>query len=169
MPEMYHSHQQEAFSLAFVQAVAAAAGFRVQPGAAPDDDSVDLTLAARGPRGTFRSPRVDLQLKCRLGLPEGDPWSYELSLKNYDDLRHTDLQVPRILVIVAVPPSRERWLLQDEEKALLLHHCAWWVSLYDAPGADNKTSVTVRMPRSQRFDPAALAGIMDRIGDGGRP
>lgn len=86
---MHVSHRQEAFSVAYVRAVAAVAGFRVQEGPLPDDDSVDLTVTARGPGGTIRSPCLDLQLKCRLGRPDDEPeWSYDLKAKNYDDLRH---------------------------------------------------------------------------------
>lgn len=67
MIPLHLSHQQEAFSRAYVRAVAAAAGFRVQDGPEPDDDSIDITISARGPGSTLRSPKVDLQLKCRLG------------------------------------------------------------------------------------------------------
>ncbi|MBX3250000.1 MAG: DUF4365 domain-containing protein [Myxococcales bacterium] len=106
---MHVSHRQEAFSRAYVRAVAAAVGFRVQDGTDPDDDSVDLTLAARGPAGTLRSPKLDMQLKCQLGRPAREPsWAYDLKVKNFEELRHVDYQVPRILVVVAVPedPSR---------------------------------------------------------------
>jgi hypothetical protein len=107
MTTMQLSYRQEAFSLAYVRAVAATAGFRVQDGTQPDDDSVDLTIAARGPGGTTRSPKIDVQLKCKLGAPAGEPtWPYDLSLKNYEDLRHTDFQVPRVLVVVAVQVPR---------------------------------------------------------------
>ncbi|MCB9762212.1 MAG: DUF4365 domain-containing protein [Alphaproteobacteria bacterium] len=166
---MHLTHQQEAFSRAYVRAVAAAASFRVQPGAAPDDDSVDLTIAARGPMGTVRSPKLDVQLKCRLGFPEGSPtWPCDLEMKNYDDLRPTDVQVPRVLVVVAVPEDVTRWVEQDEQR-LLMRHCGWWVSLRGLPTIDNTATRRVQMPRNQIFDVAGLQGIMDRVGQGGTP
>ncbi|MCB9794610.1 MAG: DUF4365 domain-containing protein [Alphaproteobacteria bacterium] len=169
MSTMHISHQQEAFSRAYVRAVAAAAGFRVQAGADPDDDSVDLTLSARGAGGTLRSPKLDVQLKCQLGLPEGaSTWTYDLKMKNYDELRPTDLMVPRVLVIVAVPESVADWVEQDEQR-LLLRHCGWWLSLRGLPAVDNTATRRLHVPRSQRFDVAGLQGIMDRVGQGGTP
>jgi hypothetical protein len=169
MNTMHISHRQEAFSLAYVRAVAATAGYRVQDGPQPDDDSVDLTIAARGPGGTVRSPKLDIQLKCLLGLPEGGPtWSYDLKSKNYEDLRHSDLQVPRILVVVAVPLDVSAWLEQDEER-LLMRHCGWWTTLRGASASTNVHTVRVHLSRAHRFDVAGLTAMMDRIGQGGVP
>lgn len=169
MTTMHVSHRQEAFSLAYVRAVAATAGFRVQDGTQPDDDSVDLTIADRGPGGTVRSPKLDLQVKCQLGRPAGEPWwPYDLKAKNYEDFRHTDHQVPRILVVVAVPEEVTTWLDQDDER-MLMRHCGWWVSLRGLPASTNRTTVRVQVPRAQRFDVAGLTAIMDRIGQGGVP
>jgi hypothetical protein len=169
MIAMYISHQQEAFSLAYVRAVAAAAGFRVQEGTQPDDDSVDLTIAARGPGGTVRSPKLDLQIKSRLGRPMEEPtWPYDLKAKNYEDLRHTDLQVPRILVVVAVPHDVSAWIEQDEER-LLMRYCGWWVSLRGLDASTNTSTVRLDVPRLQHFDVASLAALMDRLGQGDTP
>lgn len=62
---MYITHQQEEFSRAYLYAVAAAAGLKFQNAAMPDDDSVDVTVSTRGPRGITRSPRLDIQCKCQ--------------------------------------------------------------------------------------------------------
>lgn len=166
---MHISHRQEAFSMAYLRAVAAAAGYRVQEGPLPDDDSVDLTLSARGPGGTVRSPSLDVQVKCQLGPPDGgEEWAYDLKAKNYEDLRHEDFMVPRVLVVVVVPNELSEWLLQDEAQ-LRMQHCGWWVSLRGFPRSDNESTVRVKIPRSQRFDVAGLTGLMHRIGDGGPP
>lgn len=160
---------QEALSRAYVQAVAATAGFRVQEGPQPDDDSVDLTIADRGPGGTVRSPKLDVQLKCQLGRPAHlTSWGYDLKAKNYEDMRHTDLQVPRILVVVVVPEDVAAWLEQDEER-LLMRHCAWWVSLRGLAESSNKNTVRVQLPETQWFDVQGLTDIMARIRQGGLP
>jgi hypothetical protein len=169
MTKMHITHQQEAFSLAYVQAVAAAAGFSVQGGPVPDNQGLDLTIAARGPYGTVRAPRLDLQLKCQRGRPpDGPKWPYDLKVKNYEHLRHTDLQVPRILVVVAVPDDVRTWLDQDEER-LLMRHCGWWVSLRGQAASTNTSTVRVRVPRGQRFDVVSLTAMMARVGRGGVP
>jgi hypothetical protein len=169
MNTMHITQRQEKFSAAYVRAIAATAGFRVLDGAQPDDDSVDLTLTARGPGGTVRSPKLDLQLKCKLGRPADEPtWPYDLKLKNYEDLRHTDFQVPRILVVVAVPDDVNTWLEQDDDR-LLMRHCGWWVSLRGMAASTNTTTVRVQVPRAQRFDVAGLTAIMERLEQGGMP
>lgn len=92
------NQRKEQFSRAYVLAVAAAAGYAwYQPSV--DDDSIDLGLAVKGGGGTVRSPRLEMQLKCRAAeLPPGDHFSHDLKLKNYEDLRDATVQVPRILM-----------------------------------------------------------------------
>lgn len=88
----------EEFSRAYVLAVAAAAGFAFQL-RSQDQDSIDLTLLA----DSGRRPSLDIQLKSTgTKLPAGATFPFELSRKNYDDLRAVTI-TPRILVVVALP------------------------------------------------------------------
>ena len=57
------SQRKEQFSIAYVRAVASAAGFSVSTPEV-DDDSVDLTLSGRIVEGVGSRPKIDLQLKC---------------------------------------------------------------------------------------------------------
>jgi cytochrome oxidase assembly protein ShyY1 len=63
---MDENEQKQQLSVAYLHAVASAAGFACQePGV--DDDSVDRTLVARGwvhEQSFVRSPKIDVQLKC---------------------------------------------------------------------------------------------------------
>ena len=77
---MYKNFHQEAYSRAYIHAIAAAAGFKYSDGPLPDDDHVDVTITSRGPMGLIRSPKADIQAKCKLGTPEGDPISYALDV-----------------------------------------------------------------------------------------
>ena len=76
--------------------------------------------------------------------------------------------VPRILVILRVPPDLTQWLEQDEDR-LLMKRCAYWVSLAGFPMSDNQTSTTIEVPRSNKFTADALKDMMSRIAGGGRP
>jgi hypothetical protein len=164
------THRQEEFSRAYVHAIASAAGLKVQPGATPDDDSVDLTISARGPRGLVRSPRVDVQLKCWIGQVEGDALSYALKLKNYEDLRPpmAEFQVPRILVLVAVPQDPGEWATHTSD-SLILRYRAYWTCLHGEPETANTTVVTVKIPAANELTTAWLSAMMARVGQGGRP
>jgi len=66
MGGMSENEQKQQFSFAYVHAIASRAGFACErPGV--DDDSVDLTIAARGwvhQQAILRSPRLELQLKA---------------------------------------------------------------------------------------------------------
>jgi hypothetical protein len=166
---MYITARKEAFSRAWLSAICAATGYRVQSGPDPDDDSVDLTIAARGPMGVIRSPELDVQLKCTATPPaEGDTWPFDLKVKNYNDLRHTDLQVPRILLVLVVPVEPADWIVHDPAH-MLPKHCAWWMSLRGMPATTNETQIRIAMPAQQIFDSEALKAMMARVGNGGAP
>jgi len=162
------AQQKQEFSKAYVKAVAAVCGFATQEPSV-DDDSIDLTLSARGGGGTIRSPKVDLQLKCTaqdvLGAQTID---FPLEVKNYNELRPTNVLVPRILVIVIIPNDVLRWLSHSEAE-LLLRHCGYWYSLRGMAATVNQFTVTVNVPRTQVFDVPGLAGIMQRIANGQLP
>jgi len=163
------NRQKEQFSFAYVRAVISACGFNAYR-LDVDEGSVDLGVAAFGPDGTARSPHLGIQMKCTAD-PEalkGDGLHFPLRLKNYDDLRDTRLHVPKILVVLLVPEEVEEWLDQDEN-ALLMRRCAYWLSLRGFPQSETATTKTVVIPRPQMFNVQALKEIMQRISEGGEP
>ncbi|HEX2225077.1 MAG TPA: DUF4365 domain-containing protein [Thermoanaerobaculia bacterium] len=161
-------NQKEQFSAAYVRAIASVAGYAVSRPEV-DDDSVDLTLSARGGNGSLRSPKLDIQLKCTARRSSGGPvLRFPLKRKNYDDLRGHDFLVPRILVVVTVPEKLPEWLVQSEEQ-LSLRHCGYWLSLREAPATRNEASVTVEISRENLLSVETLARIMKGIAQGEKP
>jgi hypothetical protein len=82
---MYITHRQEQFSKAYIRAVTAVAGYDIyEPGV--DNDSIDLVIAAKGAIGTFRSPRLELQLKApfRRNVVGAKSISYPLSKRVFE-------------------------------------------------------------------------------------
>jgi hypothetical protein len=145
--------RKDHYSQAIVRAVAATAGVA---SAVPehDQDSIDMTLAAAdtdaGP-----GPKLDLQLKCSQNIDaSGESFSFDLPVKNYDDLRR-QVYVPRLLVIVDVPPDPSAWLTSDPEK-VTLKRCAYWRSLAGMPDSTNLSTVAVTINTEQVFDVDAL-------------
>ena len=129
-----------------------------------DDDSIDLLLGRTGGSGTVHSPRLEVQLKCSSRkLMRKDGVHYPLKLKNYDDLRDPQRHLPAVLVVLLVPASVDDWVRHSHAQ-MALKHCGYWLNLSGLPSVGNAQNITVRMPRKNKFDPAALAGIMDRIG-----
>ncbi len=161
------SQQKEQFSNTYVRAIVSVAGYSTYRPEV-DDDSVDIGIAARGGKGAIISPRIELQLKCTArDILYDSSIRYPLKLKNYNDLRVNAL-VPRILVVVLVPENLAEWLQQTEEE-LCLRYCAYWISLREMSAIENKTNVTIEIPRSNQFTIEQLQSIIQRISFGGLP
>lgn len=161
---MHIDQQKEQFSKAFVHAIATVAGYAIYKPEV-DDDSVDLGIAARGGISTLRRPRLEMQIKCTQNDEGPDEYlSFDLKRKNYNDLR-VETIVPRLLVVVLVPPEVREWL-RISAREMCLHQGAYWVSLAGQPETTNKTSVTIHLPRSQQLTPEGLQQLMARINNG---
>lgn len=152
------------FSHAWLYAVAVAAKLRYQRGPSPDDDSVDAVLSARGLVGKVRSPSLRVQLKCTACSRHAPPTSFPLPLKNYNDMRPTDLQVPHLLVVLEVPDDLAWWTRQRADY-LALRRCAYWASVRGMGDRTNTETVSVPILRHQQVTPAELQSIMLRIGN----
>jgi hypothetical protein len=142
------NEQKQQFSIAYIHAVAARAGYACQANLV-DDDSVDITLAASGwvhGKAVLRSPRLEVQLKATAQeILRADHLAFPLPLKNYNDLRECSM-VPRLLVVLFLPPSLSEWLEQTEDQ-MVSRRCAYWLSLFDQPEVVNAKTVTVQVPR----------------------
>ena len=149
--------REEALSRAYVQAVAADAGY-VVASLDFDRDGIDYVIKAGG----RMRPSLGIQLKAttQLGEPHEGHYRYALKRRNYDLLREPT-QTPRVLVVLTLPQDEAEWLTVTDEE-LVLRRCAYWVSLSNLPETDNRTSVTVSLPAHQRFDVAALRDLMEQ-------
>jgi Domain of unknown function (DUF4365) len=138
---MHLTARIERFSLAYIAAVAAAAGYECVESIV-DLDSVDGVLRS----ATGARPRIESQAKgSTRSLLRADHVTYPLSRKNHDDLRIETL-TPRLLFVVLVPDDEGAWLSHSEDE-LTLRHCSYWLSLRGMPPVDNEQSVAVRIPR----------------------
>jgi hypothetical protein len=164
--------QKEQFSHAYVRTIAAAAGLSASVPEV-DDDSIDLILLRRGGGAVYRSPKLEIQLKCAdittLTITAADV-HYSLKRKNYDDLRPVNVLVPRILVVMVVPPDLANWANWTAHDLTVRHACHW-LSLRGMPNIANPAaqSTTVHVPIANEFSVDALRAIADRIGAGGLP
>jgi hypothetical protein len=171
-PSMTLDDQKQQFSYAYVRSIAAAAGFSASVPEV-DDDSVDIILMSKSNGAVFRSPRIEVQLKCAdiTTLTRTDAAvHYSLKRKNYDELRGVDLLVPRILVVLTVPADLGNWVNWTDQ-ALTIRHASHWMSLRGFPDIANPNagSTTVHVPLANDFSVAQLQAMADRIGAGGQP
>ncbi len=107
-------------------------------------------------------PSIGLQLKATINLGQAKDGAYRFPLKrrNYDLLRIAT-QVPRLLIVLDLPPTEEEWLTVTPEN-LILRRTAYWASLAGAPETDNATSVTVSIDIARRLDTEALRALMEQ-------
>ena len=153
--------QEEALSRVYVRAVAARAGYTTSM-EDYDRDGVDIQISAGG----SMSPAIDLQLKATINLRNANDGSlrYDLNVCNYRQLR-APTQTPRVLVVLALPRDKERWLTITEDE-LVLRRCAYWLNLRNKPETNNSETITVPIPGRNIFDVNALRMLMEQSRQG---
>ena len=153
--------RQEALSRAYASIIAAGAGYTTYVPTL-DRDSVDLGFNAGG----AMRPNIQVQLKATINLrKQGESFKLPLKKKNYDDLR-VETQIPRIVVVLALPKNETGWLSVTVGR-LIIRRCAYWASLRGQPELpDGQQSVTVAIPATNRFDVDGLKQLMEQARSG---
>jgi hypothetical protein len=166
---MDENEQKQQLSIAYLHAVAGAAGFACQ-NPEVDNDSVDRTVVARGwlhAKSVLRSPKLDVQLKSLAcdPLKAGEvSIRFRLSKKNYDDLRQRAM-VPRLLVLLLLPRDPQQWIEQDEDR-MLSRYAAYYLSLSGFAAAPHRGKVPVVLPRKNLLSVENLRRLMARASQG---
>lgn len=149
--------EKEALSRAYVQAIAARAGFATATYDF-DRDGVDMRIQAGG----ASRPAIELQLKATatLGNPHQGFFRYRLKRRNYD-LLTIDVITPRALVVLDLPAERDQWVTVGVEE-LVLRRCAYWLDLSGENELSEQASTTVRIPERNLFDVEGLHHLMEQ-------
>lgn len=149
--------EEERLSMAYAHAVAARAGYTTAIYDL-DRDGVDLRIQAGG----AMRPALDFQLKATINLRQAGDESlrFPLPVRNYDLLR-TRTQTPRLLVVLDLPRDEQQWLTITEDE-LIIRHRAYWCNLVGEEEKATRKSVTVPIPRKNRFDVTGLQDLMER-------
>ncbi|TWT95369.1 hypothetical protein Pla108_35170 [Botrimarina colliarenosi] len=159
--------KKEEFSRSYVSSVAAAAGYWVQPRDV-DYDSVDITIGCPTGGGAVGFPKIDAQLKCTAGPTPTADFAFPLPVKNYRDLKPTNIAISRILIVLVVPEEINDWAICSAAN-LELRYSAYWVNLYGEPDTPNTSTISVTLPLANQFTCAAVEAMMDRVRNAGAP
>lgn len=160
---MTREDRQEALSLAYVHAVAAACG--MTHSARAKDYGIDLTLhevLKENERFGESGRGLDLQLKSTTSAVETKTaFGFDLAVRAYDILR-AETDRTRLLVVLMLPRDEGEWLRQTRAK-LELRKAAYWLSLRGRPAVKNRSSVRVSVPKRNLFTPGAVRAIIEQI------
>jgi hypothetical protein len=156
-------------SYAYLHAIASRAGMACSAANRHEDNNgVDAEVAAWLPPQGDRLIEVEcnIQLKATMMVPAETATHYSYlidSRRKYDDLRSTQLQNPRLLVVLFLPAGAADWLVHSVDE-LVLRRCAYWVSLRGAEEiAPGNNSKTVYLPKAQTFTPDQLLELVERF------
>ena len=151
---MQLNDQKEQFSLAYIHAVAACAGYQFEL-PSKDRHSIDGRLISD-------AEIIEFQAKATSQSVERDGVvRFPLPIKNHEDLRNPDSMALRLLVVVQLPDDPDAWLDQTQEQ-LCLAGRGVWLTLRGEPATPNVDNITVQIPASNRFDREGLTELMRR-------
>ncbi len=109
-------------SYAYLHAVAARAGMSCDvAGRHADGDGVDAVLRVKerlAEDSTLLSFAVDVQLKATSQSPvlQDGRYSHRLTVPHYDKLRIKEVNPPRILFVLFMPPDSGHWLVHSRDE-----------------------------------------------------
>ena len=154
---------KEKLQNAYFRAVLAKAGANF---ATPDwDCGIDfyITSPQINTRGKF-SPTGNIVL-CQLKASKnckvvGDEVVYQLDAEAYNKLIELE-DALGILVLLHLPEEEEEWLIVDES-AMCIRYCCYWMEVAGET-TDKSSTITVKIPRNQVFDPEAVNHLLNRV------
>lgn len=163
------SARSEELSIAYVSAIAAHAGIKVEF-VTRKDYGTDVTFKR------LRKRKIDghysdvggISIPCQVKSACHPEWqvnydkgivTYDLRAKNYNDLVGSTYG---FLVLMCLPSSIDQWLKQDDE-CLRLYRCSYyWIPGPDDEETPNKRTKTIHIPLNQLFTVDALTDIVDQ-------
>lgn len=143
---------KEWFSVAYVEALAYAAGYAVTV-VHVDHFGVDLEIRDR-------ALRVDVQMKC-MNEPDvkGEHISYDLDTRTYNLLSDPERNVPAYLFVVEVPEKMNDWVHSNSE-GIHLRRCGYYTKMSILKPTSNKATKAVHVARANRLTIGSLDKLM---------
>ena len=166
VPLLETPDRQDLYSMAYVRAVIAAAGFNYSKSEL-DRNSDDLHIEHKVSDGFIpHYGRLVVQVKCTYACSIGDDNAihFPLAIRTYEHLRSIEIE-PRILVVVLVPKPAsptEPWI-ECVNQHTVFRYRAYWKNLMGAESSTNQDSVTVIIPSGNSFDVESVGRLMDEM------
>jgi len=148
---------EEELSRAYVQAVAARAGYTTAH-YSQDRNGIDMLIQAGGDM----RPAIALQLKATINLGNTSNGFFRFPLKSENhNLLCFPSQTPRLLVVLDLPKDQTEWLTITADE-LILRRRAYWLNFRGHDETENKSSITVHIPEQNLFNVDNLRLLMEQ-------
>jgi len=159
-------HIQERLSLAYIHAVAGRAGVNIS-GARVHDYGVDGSLhplVRRNGRVVETGFHLDFQAKSTTRWThDGADVIVDLEAKTYNDLVTRDPNAtPIVLIMMCLPGIDAEWL-NIWEDSIVMRHCCYWLRLLPGPKTKNRTTIRVRIPRTNLLDVHSIHELLEAV------
>jgi len=159
----HHSRLQGNYGEAYLRVMAASTGLRVSK-EEPEPEGVDLLIARVLPGEHRARARAEFQVKTTSSASVQDGViRYSMRRIDYLSLTGTvgiELDIPRYLALVVVPPTMDQWAVTGED-CLTLHRHAYFADLMGPSHLDDaQQSLTVSVPCTNLLTPAALLTLV---------
>jgi hypothetical protein len=150
----------------FIYALASAAGLTTAK-MNLDVDGVDWQIAASGPKGTLRSPKLECQVKSKSNPDFRDNhYRVRLAVESYNKIAGEGFQVPRFLFAVVVPAEASNYAICAHE-SMKLGTAGYWLSMagfsVEPIGESSPKSIVLEVPKSNLLTTKSLHALL--IGD----
>lgn len=162
------SNRAEELSIAYVSAIAARAGIKIEK-VVQTDFGTDMQFKRLRKR-TIDGKYTDfgtMTIPCQVKSARAPEWkenvekniiTYNLRAKNYNDLVDS---TSGFLVLLCLPASVNRWITQDYESLRLYKCCYYWIPGSDDELTENDSTKVIHIPRTQLFTAKVLVDQVD--------
>jgi len=155
---------KEELSYGHLHTLAARAGFSCDR-PKTDYQSLDALIGSEGrlcDDAILNQAHIGVQLKATSQeFPREGDIAYSLQIKNYNDLRVLTT-IPRLLVLLVLPPDAKKWLEHEMEEHLITRKCAYYLNLFGYPEVSNEANRTVYIPRQNVLTVETLTTLMEQ-------
>jgi hypothetical protein len=155
---------QGLYGESFVRVLANAAGLSATK---PEPDTgEDWTIAAPGPRGTIKDPKIVTQVKSwsnERQTASGDSWSYPLPVRAYNNFAGSGFQLRRYIFLCVVPNDPSQYATSTIEE-LVLYRSAFWFHLRDHEPDESLpplSTKTIHVPKRNLLTMETLAALVE--------
>jgi hypothetical protein len=157
-PQLHSQSRKELCSLAYITALAATAQCEIAS-VHFDIDSLDALVVPRGGKRLAFGVQMKATSKDCLTV---DNLTFDLPIKNYNDLRLGESAAPCLLVVVHLPQSEPDWISHGQD-SLILRNNAYYKNLLGHPDTANTSSVRIEIPTTQKLTTQSLQEILHHL------